>query len=183
MVELAGYTAMRTQDPRALPALQARADREGDSELKARLIQYASRLADRDYRLLDWLKAGAESSEPWRRAASCIGLLQIGRPEGAETLFATHASLPPEARDFALQEARRIIEPMATTIGVVIEWPADALTDAGTLAWERAGEFWRGHATRELLGDVLVRLDKRDPDWREVERLLHARQRVSRWIH
>jgi hypothetical protein len=183
LVELLGAALMRTRDLRGLPGLQARADREPDPALKARLIWAASRLADHDYRMLDWLTSYAHSPEPWARAAGCVGLLQLGRLEGGDLLLRIHDSLPEGPRDFALQEFQRIMDPMGQTVGSILNWPDDAEPRRAELAWARAGELWRRFATRELLSDVLMRVDRSDPDWRAVERILHGRWYASKWIH
>jgi hypothetical protein len=178
MVELAGYTLMRTRDPSGVPPLQERADREGDSMLAARLILFAARLADGDYRLLPWLQDGARSSLAWRQAGSALALLHLSRIEAGPLLFERRASYPPEVQEFALAELRGFVELMSQAVGRPMAWSQDLRAD-----WAAAAGFWRAYATTALLRDVLVRMQRSDPNWREVDRLMHARDRVSRWIH
>lgn len=183
LVELSGSALMRMRDLSALPALQSRADREQDPALKARLIYATARLADRDYRILDWLLVYAHSSEPWLRAAGCVGLLQLGRLEGGDLLLKAYASLSPEPQDYALQEFRRIVDPIGQTVGSPVTWPKDSDPQRIELSWRRLGDVWNHFATLDLLSDVLMRLERSDAGWRDVERILHARWYAMKWIH
>ncbi len=178
LVELAGYTAMRIRDLRGVAPLMRRADREPDSPLKARLMVYAARLSDGDYRLVPWLRATLTSAGPWGRVGSAAGLLQLGRPEGADTLLALAAEVPPEPREFAFGELRGVTQRMAQTVGFAIAFDSPERESV----WAQLRGFWKQYGRTALLCDALARVDHVSPDWREVERLLHARERVARWL-
>jgi hypothetical protein len=183
LIELAGYTLMRLRDPAGVSTLRSRADRETDSALKARLIQFTARLADGDCRLVAWLRNGVGSNEPWRRAGSCLGLLELDRLEGGDQLLAIRNQIPEEVRAWTWNELRRIVEPMMQTTCYEFTWPEGQSVVEQDPTWAGIEVFWKRYATPLLLGDVQDRLDHNDPKWREVDRLTHARERVGRWIN
>jgi hypothetical protein len=176
LTELAAYTAMRMRDPRAATALQQQADRQADSILRTKLILFAVRVSDGDYRLLPWLRGGIASDEPWRQAGSAAGLLHLGRVEGAQAALDLIERLPEEPRQFVLGELRTITERMAQAVGHRLSADPD-----DNMLSLRA--FWARHGNTDLLCDALNRSERNDPDWREVERLLHARERAERLLH
>jgi hypothetical protein len=205
VVDAARAAALRTGDWRGVAVLRRRADDGPDDSVRAKLIATAARLSNRDVRLSEWLDAGAASTEPWRRVGSAWGLLEIGRPRGGALLIDMMPELPAEAGRLAWTELRRIAEPMTQAVGWPIEWPAGegrlrvhpktlktdrleacptrvpgrTLSEAG---WASLREFWSRHATVQLLGDVLTRLEQRDPKWHQVDRLLRARDRIATWF-
>jgi len=182
VLEAAGYAAMRIGDPRGVPLLQRRAEESPDDYVRAQLTVYACRLSGRDVRLIDWLTPGLDSPEPWRRVGSAVGLLELGRLRGGCRLIDMTPELEPQTRGYAIRELRRVAEPMAETVGWPHDWSPDGegrLDDA-----KRADlrKFWKRHATITLLNDVLTRLERRSRKWHEVDRLLHARDRVATWF-
>lgn len=178
VVEAARCAALRTGDPGGVAVLQRRGEEGPDDIVRAKLIATAARLSNRDVRLLEWLETGAASTEPWRRVGSAWGLLELGRPRGGRLLIDMMPELPTEARQFAWVELRRIAEPMTQAVGWPIQWPVgEGRFDDEE--WASLREFWSGHATIQLLGDVLTRLEQRDPKWYQVDRLLRARDRIA----
>ena len=180
ILEAAGYAAFRVLDLEALSLLRQRADSGPDDYARAKLIIYTCRLSRRDWRLLDWLLAGAHSAEPWRHAGGCIGLLELGRPEGGVLLLQDVKTLPADVQALALSEFRRLAEPLFQAVGQPVAWPAnEAIPPA---AWDALAAAWTRCATPELLADVLERVEGADAQWHEVNRLLHARKRVAKWL-
>jgi len=183
VVEKAGYAAMRFENADGIELLRQRINDGPDDEVRAKLIYYAARLSRPiDMRLLDWMEEGTKSLEPWRRAGSIVGLLELGEPRGGSLLVEAMPAADPEIRVFMLNEFRRIAQAMAETIGQTIDWPDENNLTADDPRWTGLAEFWKQYGTRRLLNDVLTRLEIRDPKWNEIKRLLHARKKVSGWF-
>jgi len=183
LLEKAGYAAMRIADRRALPVLLRRAEEPPDDETRARLILYAARLSQRDPRLLDRLTRGAAGGEPWRRAGAMLGLIELGQPAGGRMLIESLPVMDGAVRTFALEEFRgRPGAAMLEAVGAPMDWSGLAETSAADPRWQSLREFWNTRATARLLDDVLTRLDRRDPDWFLVGRLLHAREKFARLL-
>jgi len=181
LLELAGRATMRTRDPSGVAPLQRRADEEPDDAVRANLIYYAARLSDRDLRLLDWLTAGARSAEPWRRAGSAAGLLDLGQPDGGLLLIERAGDVDPAIRAFALEHLRKTAGPVTETIGRPIAWPTQSTEPLDEAFLAGARTTWQHYVTVQLLNDVLNRLRYRDPQWYEIGRLAHARERFA-WL-
>lgn len=183
LLEKAGYALMRMGDRRGIEPLRRRADEGPDDWIRAKLIIYTARLADRDFRLIPWLKEGVRSPEPWRRVGSAIGLLELGRAEVGRTLAEWLPTLTPELRQFALKEFRkRIGEPMIQAAGVSLDWEGLEDAPAEDPRWTQLENFWQARASARLLNDVLTRQDQIDPDRHLMKRLLHARERAERLL-
>ena len=76
----------------------------------------------------------------------------------------------------------RTQRPAQGCAGWPIDWPAKQDRPGDDARWANLQAFWDRHATSTLLNDVLTRLERRDPNWSEVNRLLHARDGLARWI-
>jgi len=181
LLELAGRATMRTGDPSGVATLRRRADEGPDDAVHANLIYCAARLSDRDLRLLDWLAAGAQSAEPWRRAGSAAGLLELGQPVGGLLLIECAGDTDPAIRGFALEQLRRTAGPVTEAIGQPITWPGQTTQPSDETLLAHAQTVWQRCVTVQLLNDVLNRLRYRDPDWYELGRLAHARERFA-WL-
>ena len=179
VLEIAGYTAMRIKDTNLLDVLQRRASQGPDDSVRAKLILYAARLSNRDVRLIPWLEAGVQADgEPWRQAASAAGLLQVGEPRGGLALIALARRPDAPARTLARNELDALVGPMTETVGWPITWPAaDQEPDAEF--WASLNTFWEQYGTARLLDDVLTRRFSWDPRVYELNRLIHARQKVA----
>jgi hypothetical protein len=183
VLEHAGYAAMRLGDERGIGLLQRRSDQGSDDGVRGRLMFYAARLSRPfDLRLADWMSAGINSTEPWRRAGSVLGMLELGDPEGGRLMIEYARVADPEVRKFLLDQFRRIADAMAEAIGQTIDWPSQSCGPENAECWAGLQGFWERHATEKLLNDVLVRLEVRDPKWYEVNRLLHARDKITAWF-
>jgi hypothetical protein len=181
LLSSAGYALMRVGSPADADLLLARATEGPDDETRARLILYAARVSRRDLRLSVPLRERFASGERWQRAGCAIGLLELGHPAGGDALIDLLAASDPEIRSFVIAELRRIADPMAETVGQVLQWPeAETAPDPEYLNGLR--HFWAGYGTTRLLSDTLSRLERIDPQWHAVNRLLHARVRVARWL-
>ena len=87
----------------------------------------------------------------------------------------------PAGRRFAIEEFKRIAEPLAEAIGSPIEvWPCSDRQPSCAEQWSELGRFWRAYATVDLLNDVLTRLHYRDRKWYELGRLAHARDKLAK---
>ncbi|UCD27503.1 MAG: HEAT repeat domain-containing protein [Planctomycetota bacterium] len=183
VLDQAGYAAMRLRDQRGIELLVQRAGDRPDDIVRASLIYYAARLSRPfDLGLLEWLKARVESAESWQRAGSIVGLLELGQPRGGELLIQYAGEAEAEVRGFMLREFRRIAGPMAEAVGQNIDWPVDDVGSQDKQQWASLQAFWQNYGTETLLNDVLRRLEIKDPRWYEVNRLLHARDRVDNWL-
>jgi len=181
-LQAAGYAAMRLGDAEALAGLQQRVDDSPDDAVRATLILYAARLADRDARVGDWLEAGTRSEQPWRQVGSAAGLLYLGRVEAAPLLLTAIRGADPEIARFAWRELSWATGPMAQAIGRPMQWIAPDKPPTDPALLDGVEQFWRDHVTLTLLNDVVRRLTLRDPDWAEMGRLLHARDRVAKLL-
>ncbi|MCL2329925.1 MAG: hypothetical protein FWC56_01320 [Phycisphaerae bacterium] len=191
VIASAGYAAMRIKAIDILPLIQKRADEFiNDEGRRADLIVYAAKLAGRGdgthdplvQNVRDWLMQGTRSEESWRRTASAIGLLYAGRPEAGPLLIDIMRSSPPAVQEYAMRELALIARPLAETIGQPIAALENktVLYDEVTLG--QIEQFWKQYVTPQLFDDVLTRITSRDPDWAEIQRLIHARDRVARFI-
>lgn len=183
-LEAAAIATMRVRDVRGVPVLQVRADSDPDDPARARTIICAARLSNRDLRLADWLRAGLAGDEPWRRIGSALGLVRLGLPEGGEAVVRLSPAFSPEQLAFVMEEFDGVVRDMAEVVGRKIEaWPSvEANPEENARAWSEIGAFWASTATMPLLCDVLWRQEKLDDDWHEIGRLLHAREKVARWL-
>jgi HEAT repeat protein len=171
----AAYAIMCTRDPRGLPLLVRRAEAGPDREVRAEFMVYIARHeAGADSRVA-WMRAGLGSDEPWRRLGAAAGLLYLGRPEGGATLIDLARHGTPEHRDFAMAQLRKVVQPMTEAVAWPIDWPGEGLTPPEGF-WDELARFWTTHGDARLLADVLGRLFGDDRQWRQLKRLLHARQ-------
>ncbi len=184
LLELAANAAMRIDDARAVPLLRERCDAGPDDSLRARLIRCTARLSGGDARLIEWLEAGVASPEPWRRAGSAMGLLELQHTEGGQRLIEMASALPVDVAQFALDQFRSIAGPMATAVGRPLAACGDRHQPADAAAcWAELGEFWPRYATVRLLSDCLARTERFDLAWNRVNRLRHGREYAVRLLN
>lgn len=182
LLEAAGYAAMRIGASELLPLMRKRADEGPDDIQRAQLINYAGQVSNRDARLYDWLMAGVESAEPWRRVGSAIGLLHIGRTESGPLLSGIVREGPDETRALAMHNLAWIARPLGQAIGKPMPFLDVKPPPADSATLDQIDNFWTSHVTLSLLNDVLSRLTNRDPDWAEMNRLIHARDKIAKWL-
>lgn len=182
VLEMAAYTAMRLRDTAALPLLQTRADTGPDDAVRARLIQFAARLSNIDLRLSDWLRQASEdASQPWRQVGGAIGLLEVADPRGGPLLISIARSPQHPGNGLAIEALRLTVKPMTEAVGWPMPWPEDLAT-ADDEFWKQLGGFWNQPGTLGLLSDIHNRRYAWDPQWYELNRLLHARDKVARFF-
>jgi HEAT repeat protein len=178
----AAYAIMYTKDPRGLPLLVQRAEAGPDSEVRAEMMVYIARHESGDDSRAAWMRERLATDEPWLRTGAAAGLLYLGRPEGGAQLIALAREGTPEHRAFALAQLRKVVQPMTEAVAWPIAWPEDGPVDSAEPFWEDLAGFWEVHGRTRLLDDVLARLFGDDPHWRELKRLLHAREYAERLL-
>ncbi len=181
VVRSAGNALFRIGEPQDALVLLERSGKLVEGEARARFLQYAARLSDRDLRLLGEFHRLTTSADPWHRVGAGVAMLELAEPEGGRVLLASCASEDAGVRDFALQELKRFASPMFQTVGLAVPWPEPDTPDF-TARLAVIGSIWATHGQERLLRDVLNRLERVEPEWHEVNRLLHARARVARWL-
>lgn len=182
LLEAAGYAAMRIDAVELLPLIQQRADEGPDDVQRAQLIISAARLSGRDIRLYDWLKLGVQSDEPWRRVGSTISLLHIGRPEAGPLLVKIVREGPAQTRSMAMHNLAWITRPIGQAVGQPMSWLDASPPPTDSASLDRIDQFWQKCVTANLFNDVIRRLTSQDPDWAEMGRLIHARDKVAKWL-
>ncbi len=180
VAESAGYALQRLRDEGALPLMSEAIDRVQPAPAMAKLISYYARLggAESRSRIEEW----AESGEIWWRMGGGLGLLELGEVGGAEILLEFAASREPEVRAFAADSLRRHSEPVTEMVGEYLDLgtaPGLGFSDAQLSALT---EFWSGRDRTRELNDYLTWNREKNPSRRAVQRLLHAREKVERWV-
>lgn len=170
------YAIMCTQDPRGLPLLIRRAEEGPDREVRAEFIVYIARHEAGDESRMDWMRSVMNSREPWLRIGAAAGLLYLGQPDGGTELIALARQGNTEHRRFAMAQLRKVVQPMTEAVAWPVTWPEQEDSDPGTGFWNELDRFWEVHGHTRLLSDVLARLFGDDRDWRQLKRLLHARE-------
>jgi len=96
-------------------------------------------------------------------------------------------SSPPAVQDYAMRELANIARPLTETIGQPIAALEIVSLEKKPVPYDETTlnqieQFWQQQVTPQLFDDVLTRITSRDPDWAEIQRLIHARDRVARFI-
>lgn len=182
LLEAAGILAVRVGATDLIPMIQKRVDEGPDDVQRAQLIISAARLSNRDTRLYDWLMQGVQGDEPWRRAGSAVGLLHIGRPESGPLLVRIVREGPAATRAFAMHNLAWIAIPLGQAIGHPMTWLEAKPPPTDAVSLDQISLFWKDHVTINLFNDVLRRMSNNDPGWAEMNRLIHARDKVARWL-
>lgn len=182
ILDLAAWAAVRLHDRAAIEPLLHRAETGPDDAVRANLLMSAARLSQRDIRLTDRFLADAQSAEPYRRMGGALGLMLIGDPQGGELAIRDLAEANGGLRNLGLNQLARVASPMTQAIGQPMEWldARDPVATNEQLA--QLADFWRCYVTPKLLGDALTRVYVFDPQWFEMSRLIHARERVAKWL-
>ncbi len=176
----AGYALMITSDPRGLPLLIERADEGPDRELRAQLSVYIARHKAGDDTRLQWFREGLHSEEPWRKLGAAAGLLYMGQGDGGARLIELGREATPEQLPFILGQLHKVVKPMTESVGILPAWPDRDAIEVDARFWDDLARFWSNHGRTSLLDDVLVRLFESDPDWIQLNRLIHAREYAAR---
>jgi hypothetical protein len=182
LVGVAGNAVLRTRSPEGVDVLRRRGDLGPDDSVRADLIVAAARLSNRDVRLLEWLNEGAHSNEPWRAMASAIGLVELGRPEGGPLTLSLMRKARGDLRAWGLKTLARTAKPLTQAVGQPMAWVAETPEQATDAQLDQLAAFWSTQVDSGLLCAVLQRVNNIDPDWAEVGRLTHARDKVAKWL-
>ncbi len=178
----AAYVVARSGDRQRVPLILARADEGPDDPTRARLMLHAGRLAGDDPVLAARFRSDLESpGEPWRRVGAAVALLEMGYPEGGPALVAIIGDPDHAGHAMAYAELARVGGMMTEAVGWPITWP-ETVAETDSDFWEKLVPFWESAGTSRLLNDVLAQRYGADPRWRQLRRLLHARNKVARWF-
>lgn len=183
VLDWAGYAAVKVGAGQALPVMRQRVDQGPDDTVRANLIIYTVRLSGRDPALHDWLIAGLAGDEPWRQVGSAVGLLKSGDPQGGIALMniICNKETTTLVREFAYKELYKVAGPVGETIGRPLDdWPFPAIEVTDPERWQPARARWIELVDRRLLTDVLDRLQSPGIQWIELDRLMHARNRIAK---
>lgn len=168
-----GYTA-------AAPLLVGAVERLGDTAALSKIIGYYARLGG------DGVTARVRElsvcGRTWREIGGGVGLLELGDVSGAAVLLRYAGDEDEYVRAFAADFLRRFSEPMTEMVGEYIDLrvaDGDGFS-AGQLSVLR--EFWEGKDRTRELRDYLTWSRRKDPTWRQVKRLIHAREKAARWL-
>lgn len=182
LVGIAGNAVLRTRSPAGVDVLRRRADQGLDDEVRANLIVAAARLSNRDVRLLEWLQQGVRSKEPWQAVGSAVGLVELGRTEGGPLAVQQIRGTAAAPRAWALRTLARTANPLCQAVGQPMSWLASTPEAATDAQLNQLEVFWTKRVDSALLCDVLQRVNQLDPEWAEVGRLIHARNKVAKWL-
>jgi len=178
----AAYIAARCWDRQRIPLMLERAAQGPDDPTRARLLLHVGRLAGDDPMLADRFRADLiKSGEPWRQVGAAAALLEMSYPVGGSALMAFARDPDHPGRCMAYAELARIGAMMTETVGWPITWP-DTVADTEPAFWRNLADFWETDASSQLVADVLAQRYGADPQWHQLRRLLHARNKVARWF-
>jgi hypothetical protein len=132
--------------------------------------------------VLDDVREFANSGRTYRELGAGLGLLEIDDVSGAEILLRYAAAQDPSVREYAAYLLRRYSEPMMEMVGQ----PKDLATpdgrgfsDAQLAAVKR---WWSERDRTRELRDYNEWTRRDDPQWHQLKRLKHARERASRFL-
>jgi len=178
--EAAGYCLYKLGDARGIEPLRQAVEQVPDGPIRAKMITYWAKLQGpaATKTLAEWCRSG----QPWRAIGAAMGLLELGEPAAAETLFRFAAQGPAGQRQFVAERLRRIAVPMMEMIGEYIDLTTPDRTGLSARQLEALRAWWRKRATRKLLNDLLAWRRAKAGKWREIERLLHARDEACQLL-
>lgn len=182
VLRMAGYAAMYLRDPRGLELMLKHVESGPDDLARADFLAYIARYPGAGDSCRAVFDNALASTEPWRRVGAAAGLLELGDVRGGPVLIEIGRQAEPALSRYAVDYLERIAGPMAEAVGQRIDWPTPERPAIDEAWWDRMSEFWAGFATERLLNDVLDRRYRRDGKWKEIDRLLNARDRVALWL-
>ena len=83
---------------------------------------------------------------------------------------------------FATHQFQRFAEPMTEMVGEYINLQTPKGEPLSPEQIAAIDTWWTTRATPQLLSDFVQYHRRPNPKWREIKRLIHARQRVARWM-
>jgi hypothetical protein len=132
--------------------------------------------------VLDDVSEFANSSRTYMELGAGLGLLELDDVSGAEILLRYAAAQDPSVRAYAAYLLRRYSEPMMEMVGQ----PEDLATPEGQgfsesqLAAVKA--WWSQRDRTRELRDYNDWTRRDDPQWHQLKRLKHARERATRFL-
>jgi hypothetical protein len=181
VVRRAAYALMKIKHPSTVDALQKAAQRDAADDLPlAELILWSADLSEGA--VVDFVRQQAASDQPWRRLGGGAGLMECGEFEGGRIVLAFLKDSDPAKQIFATEQFQRFAEPMTEMVGefINLQTPKGQPLSPGQIA--AIESWWTSRATPRLLRDFVAYHRRPNPKWREIKRLVHARQRVARWM-
>jgi hypothetical protein len=178
MVEAAGLGLSKTKDRGSLPVLRKAVERGPDDVFLAKLFQYLARLGGDGEAA--FLRTHAGSPEPWRAIGAASGLLEANDVSGGNVLLHYMESGTPDQKVFAADALLTYAGPMMDMIGQGMDLDVSSgmpLRDEQVAAVKR---WWLQPSTGRLLNDYISWHRRPNPEWRQIGRLLHARDRAAR---
>lgn len=181
VVEHAAYALMKIKHPSTIDALQQAADHgpEDDPTL-AKLILWAADLSEGT--LIDFVRKQAASDQPWRRLGGGAGLMECGDFAGGQIVLHFLKNGDRGQQIFATERFQRFAEPMTEMVGEYINLQTPKGEPLSPEQIAAIDAWWTTRATPQLLKDFVDYHRRPNPKWREIKRLVHARQRVARWM-
>lgn len=178
--EAAGYAIQKIGDARGVRPLLEAIERQDDDIIRAKLICYYGRLANEraEPRLREWLA----DPQPWRSAGAAVALLERGHAGAADVLLDRADCDESQRRQFCADELTRFTAPMAEMVGQALDLSTDGLHGFSDEQIAALRAWWRGPQTPRLLDDHLAWHHEKNPRWRLIKRMLHARERAEGWV-
>jgi hypothetical protein len=132
--------------------------------------------------VLDDVHAFASSGRTFTELGAGLGLLELDDVSGAEILLRYAAAQDPSVREYAAYLLRRYSEPMMEMVGQ----PEDLSTPDGQGFSEAqltaVNAWWSERDRTRELQDYNDWTRREDPQWHQLKRLKHARERASRFL-
>lgn len=178
--ESAAYALQSHGHTAATPLLRGAAERLADTAALSKIIGYYARLGGDGVsaRVREFSQCG----RTWGEMGGGVGLLELGDVSGAAVLLRYAAHEDEYVREFAAEFLRRFSEPMTEMVGEYVDLRVEDGDGFSTEQLSLLREFWeRKDRTRELR-DYLNWSRRKDPTWRQVKRLIHAREKAARWL-
>jgi len=173
--QAAAYAAMKLGDQQAAESIRRAVVEQPDGESTAMMLASLARLCGPTPEAIAFVDECGRSGKPYRVAGAAMARTEWFQPAGVRELLALGQSGTDEFRAFVRERLRQYLIPTAQMVGVVFDgtdpWPPERF--AAMESW------WNTQGTERLLRDGLWPKRGRDADIREIERLLHDRERIG----
>lgn len=173
--QAAAYAAMKLGDQQAAESIRRAVVEQPDGESTAMMLASLARLCGPTPWAVAFVDECSRSGRPYRVAGAAMARTEWFQPAGVSELLALGQAGTDEFRAFVRERLRQYLIPTAQMVGVVFDgtdpWPPERF--AAMESW------WSTQGTERLLRDGLWPKRGRDADIREVERLLHDRERIG----
>jgi len=181
VVERAAHALMKIKHPSTIEALQQAVEHSSADDLTlAELILWTADLSEGT--AIDFVRKQAASDPPWRRLGGGAGLLECGDFAGGEIVLHFLKNGDRGQQLFATERFQRFAEPMTEMVGEYINLQTPKGEPLSPEQIAAIDAWWTARATPQLLKDFVDYPRRPNPKWRQIKRLIHARQRVARWM-